>query len=53
MDTPDESEDKIEVLPSTETDNAPAYVGATALTDEQWRQIKAMLEYLVGYRDLE
>ena len=58
MDGADDSEDKIEVLASTENDAQAEGEQATGaqnsnITEKQWDAIKALLEYLLNYRDEE
>lgn len=63
MDAVEESEDKIEVVPSAEVDvtqaeeedqEAKIKQGEDSLvTEEQWQAIKFILEYLLAYREEE
>lgn len=46
-----DTEDRAEVLPSTESD-APANT-ATTVTDEQWRAMKGVIENLLAFREEE
>ena len=56
----DEGDDKIEVLPSTENDAAqdgetqsPVEAEDSTITDEQWDAIKAVIQFLLDYREDE
>ena len=53
MDGAEDSEDKMEVLPSTESDGATANANGPPVTEEQWSAIRGMLEFLLGYREAE
>ena len=53
MEASEDNDDKIEVLQSTETDTTPATLQSSTITEEQWRAIKAILEFLLGYREPE
>lgn len=52
----EETEDRIEVVPSTASDYARVAQGGqdreegSSVSEEQWRAIRSLLEYLLNYR---
>ena len=53
MEASEDNDEKIEVLQSTETDTVLVSAQSSNMTEEQWRAIKAILEFLLGYREPE
>jgi hypothetical protein len=51
---PDETEDKIELLPSTENENSRGEEAeGSSITEDQWMAIKSVIQYLLDYRSEE
>ena len=53
METPEETDDRMGVLPSTEIDIGSPDKSGPPMSEDQWSSIKGILEYVLGYREGE